>query len=150
MNAGDTKDIHATFPADYGAPDLAGKDATFTITVHEVKEAELPAIDDEFAKRVSQHDTLDALQEELRGRLNGVAAQKARRQISTPSAREAPRGQRVPVARRSWSSARSTACWTNRGSTSREPGISWDDYLKKAAKPRTNSGRASARKPSAA
>jgi trigger factor len=83
MNAGDTKEISAKFPAEYGAPDLAGKDATFTITVHEVKEAELPVLDDEFAKRVSQHQTLDELKAELRERLDGVAKQKARREIST-------------------------------------------------------------------
>jgi trigger factor len=83
MKAGDSRVITAKFPAEYGAPDLAGKDATFDITVHEVKEAELPALDDEFAKRVSQHQTLDELKDELRGRLDGVAAQKARRQLST-------------------------------------------------------------------
>ncbi len=83
MKAGDTKDIEATFPDQYGAPELAGKAAVFTITVHEVKEAELPLLDDEFAKRVSQHQTLDELKTELRGRLDGVAAQKARRQLSS-------------------------------------------------------------------
>jgi trigger factor len=84
MTAGETKDIEAKFPASYSAsPDLAGKDAVFTITVHEIKEAELPALDDEFAKRVSQHQTLDELKVELRSRLDGVASQKARRQISS-------------------------------------------------------------------
>ncbi len=84
MTAGETKDIEAKFPASYPAsPDLAGKDAVFTITVHEIKEAELPALDDEFAKRVSQHQTLDELKVELRSRLDGVASQKARRQISS-------------------------------------------------------------------
>lgn len=83
MSAGETRDITATFPAEYGQADLAGKEATFTITVHEVKEPELPALDDEFAKRVSQHATLEELKTELRSRLDSVAAQKARRQIST-------------------------------------------------------------------
>ncbi len=83
MKAGETKDIDATFPDPYGAPELAGKAAVFTITVHEVKEAELPVLDDEFAKRVSQHQTLDELKTELRSRLDGVAGQKARRALST-------------------------------------------------------------------
>ena len=83
MKAGDTRDIAAKFPAEYGAPELAGKDAIFTITVHEVKEAELPALDDEFAKRVSQKETLEDLKTELRERLDGVASQKARREISS-------------------------------------------------------------------
>jgi trigger factor len=84
MTAGETKDVAAKFPDSYPAsPDLAGKDAVFTIAVHEIKEPELPALDDEFARRVSQHQTLDELKAELRSRLDGVAAQKARRQIST-------------------------------------------------------------------
>jgi trigger factor len=83
MKAGDTKEVDATFPDPYGAPELAGKAAVFTITVHEVKEPELPALDDDFAKRVSQHATLAELTADLRVRLDGVAAQKARRQISS-------------------------------------------------------------------
>jgi trigger factor len=83
MKAGETKEVEAKFPDPYGAPELAGKDAVFTIAVHEVKEPELPALDDEFAKRVSQHQTLEELKADLRVRLDGVAAQKARRQISS-------------------------------------------------------------------
>ena len=83
MKAGDKRDVPATFPDPYGAPELAGRDAVFTITVHEVKESELPPLDDDFAKRVSQQETLEGLKAELRGRLDDVAAQKARRQIST-------------------------------------------------------------------
>jgi trigger factor len=83
MTTGETREINAKFPDAYQATELAGKDATFTITLHEVKEAELPALDDDFAKRVSQHQTLDELKVELRERLDGVASQKARREIST-------------------------------------------------------------------
>jgi len=85
MKAGETREIQARFPDEYLAPELAGLDATFTITVHEVKEAELPELDDEFAKRLTQqhHQTLDALKAEVRARLDEVAVQKARRQIST-------------------------------------------------------------------
>ena len=83
MKAGETREIKVKFPDEYGATELAGKDATFAITVHEVKEPELPELDDEFVKRVSQHQTLAELKDELRTRLDGVAAQKARRQIST-------------------------------------------------------------------
>ena len=83
MKAGETKEVEAKFPDPYGAPELAGKDAVFTIAVHEVKEPELPALDDEFAKRASQPQTLEELKADLRVRLDGVAAQKARRQISS-------------------------------------------------------------------
>ncbi len=78
MRAGDTKEVAVTFPADYGAPELAGKEAVFTITVHEVKEPELPILDDAFAQRVSKTETIDALRTELRARLDAGAQQRGR------------------------------------------------------------------------
>ena len=47
-----------TFPEEYHAPDLAGKDAVFTVTVKAIKEKELPELDDEFAAEVSEFETL--------------------------------------------------------------------------------------------
>jgi trigger factor len=82
MKAGETREVTATFPADYNAKDLAGKDAVFTITVHEIKEAELPALDDAFAKRVSKAETMDALRGELRARLDAATVQRGRRNMS--------------------------------------------------------------------
>ena len=79
MNAGETKDVTAHFPADYSNAELAGKDAVFTITVHEVKEPELPALDDEFAKRVARLDTVDELKTDLRRRLTERVKENARR-----------------------------------------------------------------------
>lgn len=58
VQANDEKDITVTFPTEY-TPDLAGKEAVFKIKVHEVKENILPELDDEFAKDVSEFDTLD-------------------------------------------------------------------------------------------
>ena len=58
---GEEKEVKVTFPAEYHAEDLAGKDAIFKCTVHEVKREELPALDDEFAKDASEFDTLDEL-----------------------------------------------------------------------------------------
>lgn len=73
--AGQQKDVEVTFPEDYHASELAGKPATFKCTVHEVKETILPAIDDEFAKDVSEKaETLDDLKKEVKDRL---MAQKA-------------------------------------------------------------------------
>ncbi|MBR3145198.1 MAG: trigger factor [Clostridia bacterium] len=57
-NIGDEFDINVTFPKEYGAKELAGKPAVFKIKLHEIKIRELPAIDDEFAKDVSEFDTL--------------------------------------------------------------------------------------------
>ena len=66
MTAGESKDVVVTFPEEYGAKELAGKEATFKCTVHEVKESILPEKDDEFAKDVSEFDTLDELRADLR------------------------------------------------------------------------------------
>jgi trigger factor len=81
MKVGDTKDVSATFPQDYQQTDLAGKTATFTIVLHELKELELPPLDDELAKAVSQHETLDALKEDIRARLKVAAESRVRRRI---------------------------------------------------------------------
>ena len=65
-NIGDEFDVNVTFPEAYGAEDLAGKEAVFKIKLHEIKVRELPEIDDEFAKDVSEFDTLDALKADLK------------------------------------------------------------------------------------
>ncbi len=61
VNAGEEKDVVVTFPEEYHAPELAGKEAVFKCRVHEVKFEELPELDDEFAKDVSEYDTLEEL-----------------------------------------------------------------------------------------
>lgn len=61
MGIGEEKDITVTFPAEYHAEELAGKEAVFAVKVREVQFKELPALDDEFAKDVSEFDTLDEL-----------------------------------------------------------------------------------------
>lgn len=67
MNVGETKDIVVTFPEEYHAEHLAGKEATFKVTVKELKERVLPELDDEFAKDVSESaSTLDELKAEIR------------------------------------------------------------------------------------
>ena len=67
-NIGDAFDVNVTFPAEYQAEELAGKEATFKVVLHELKAKELPAIDDEFAKDVSEFDTLDALKEDIKAK----------------------------------------------------------------------------------
>ena len=68
VSAGESKDVVVTFPEQYGAKELAGKEATFKCTVHEVKEKSLPEKDDEFVKDVSEFDTLDELRADIRAR----------------------------------------------------------------------------------
>ena len=67
-NIGDEFEINVTFPEEYGAEDLAGKEAVFKIKLHEIKLRELPEIDDEFAKDVSEFDTLADLKADLKAK----------------------------------------------------------------------------------
>ena len=66
MKAGEEKDIKVTFPEDYFSKDLAGKEATFKVKLHEIKEKKLPVLDDEFAKDVSEFDTLNDLKTSIK------------------------------------------------------------------------------------
>ena len=78
MAAGDEKDVEVTFPEDYGTQELAGKPATFKVKVHEVKETQVPELDDEFAKDVSETaDTLEDLKKERREKLEKDKADEA-------------------------------------------------------------------------
>lgn len=81
MKTGETKDVEAVFPEGYPQADLAGKTAIFTIVLHDVKALELPAIDDEFAKSISENETVGALREDVRKRLTSIAEGRARRTV---------------------------------------------------------------------
>jgi len=65
VKAGDEKDLNVTFPEDYGAEELAGAPVVFKVKVHEVKERQVPEVDDEFAKDVSEFDTLAEFRKSL-------------------------------------------------------------------------------------
>jgi trigger factor len=83
MKAGETKTFDVKFPDDFPKTDLAGKDAQFTVTVHENKERELPPLDDAFAERVAGRPmTLLELKVDIRRRLDSMAAGRARRTMS--------------------------------------------------------------------
>ena len=69
MKIDEEKDINVKFPEEYFSKDLAGKDATFKVKVHEIKKKELPKLDDEFAKEASEFDTLKELKESIKDRL---------------------------------------------------------------------------------
>ena len=68
-NTGDEFDVNVTFPEDYQASELAGKPAVFKCKLHEISAKELPALDDEFVKDVSEFDTLDDLKADIRSKL---------------------------------------------------------------------------------
>ena len=76
MNIGETKDIGVTFPEDYQAEELKGKPAVFTVTLNKLTGKNLPALDDEFAKKLGS-DTVDAYKAKVRERLEKNAASRA-------------------------------------------------------------------------
>ncbi len=78
---GEKVDVKVTFPTEYHAEDLAGKDAVFHCLVHEIKEEQLPELDDEFAKDVSEYDTLEELKNANRERLESYAKSSAENQM---------------------------------------------------------------------
>lgn len=78
MKAGEEKDIDITFPENY-TPELAGKPVVFHVKVNEVKEKQVPAIDDEFAKDVSEFDTLKDLKADIKKKLTAERAESAQR-----------------------------------------------------------------------
>lgn len=77
VSTGEDKDVKVTFPEDYHAEDLAGKEAVFKCKVHEVKEEEVPEINDEFVKDVSEFDTLDEYKADIRKEMEKSKASRA-------------------------------------------------------------------------
>lgn len=69
MKVGDEKDVHVTFPKDYGVPDLAGAPVVFKVKVNKIKAKEVDPLDDEFASEVSEYNTLAELKKSIEDRL---------------------------------------------------------------------------------
>lgn len=80
-SAGEEFDVNVKFPEGYGAAELAGKDATFKIKLHEVKYKELPTLDDDFAKDVSEYDTLDELKDSIRNNIKTNLDKQAEQKV---------------------------------------------------------------------
>lgn len=78
LKNGESKDVNVTFPEEYGKEELNGKAAKFQVTVKEIKNKELPALDDEFAKEVSEFDTLEAYKNDIKAKLEETNTAKAK------------------------------------------------------------------------
>ena len=78
MKIGEEKDINVTFPEEYFSKDLAGKAAVFKVKLHEIKKKELPEVDDEFAKDVSEFDTIKELKDSIKEKLEEENKNKAK------------------------------------------------------------------------
>lgn len=100
MKIDEVKDIKVKFPEEYFSKELAGKDAVFKVTLHEIKKKELPKIDDEFAKDVSEFDTLNELKADIKSkqekqneeRAKAELEEKAVKEVSSISEVEIPNG----------------------------------------------------------
>ena len=78
MKIDEEKDVKVKFPEEYFSKELAGKDAVFKVKLHEIKKKELPELDDEFAKDVSEFDTLDELKKSIKEKLEKSNEQRAK------------------------------------------------------------------------
>lgn len=81
VTVGETRDINVTFPENYQATELAGKEAVFIVTVKGIKRKEMADLDDEFAKDVSEFDTLEELRADISNRLKEAAEERAKFQL---------------------------------------------------------------------
>ena len=78
MKINEEKDVKVKFPEEYFSKELAGKDAVFKVKLHEIKKKELPELDDEFAKDVSEFDTLDELKADIKAKQEKQNEEKAK------------------------------------------------------------------------
>ncbi len=74
-------EVNVTFPEEYHAEDLAGKDAMFKVKIHEIKAKELPELDDDFASEVSEFETLEEYKNSVKERLEKAAEERAKREM---------------------------------------------------------------------
>ena len=93
---GEEFDVNVTFPAEY-QEDLASKDAVFKIKLHEIKVKELPALDDEFAKDVSEFDTLDELKKSVKAQLEEAKKADADNKVTNDLLEEVVKGIEVDI-----------------------------------------------------
>jgi trigger factor len=97
LSAGQTREFELAFPDDYRAEALRGKTASFRASLKELKRRELPALDDEFAKDVSEYDTLEALRAELRSRFEQRREEERQRLVRDAVVRAAIEANPFPL-----------------------------------------------------
>ena len=97
MKIDEDRDIKVTFPKEYPVKELAGKEATFKIKLHEIKKKELPAIDDEFAKDASEFDTLADWKKSIKERLEKENTSKAKFEMEDEAIDEVCKAAKVEI-----------------------------------------------------
>ena len=89
MKIGEEKDLELTFPEEYFSKDLAGKEVVFKVKLHEIKRKELPTLDDDFAKDVSEFDSLKELKADIKDRLTKSNDEKAKNEMQEAAVKAA-------------------------------------------------------------
>ena len=97
MKIGDEKDIKVTFPKDYFSKDLAGKEATFHVALHGIKEKQMPTIDDEFAKDVSEFDTLEELKKSIKEKMQKENEERAKHETEDAAIEEVCKNTNIEI-----------------------------------------------------
>ena len=97
MKIDEEKDINVKFPDEYFSKDLAGKDATFKVKLHEIKKKELPKLDDEFAKDVSEFDTLEELKTSIKEKKQKQNDEKAKYETQDAIIKEVCKNMKVEI-----------------------------------------------------
>lgn len=95
--AGEEREITVTFPQDYFAAEMAGKEAVFKVKVHDIKRKELPALDDDFVKEVGEFDTLEELKADIENKLKQTAADQAERDFRTSAIKTAVENAQIDI-----------------------------------------------------
>ncbi len=97
MKIGEEKDVNVTFPEEYFSKDLAGKPAVFKVKLHEIKAKELPKMDDEFAKDVSEFDTIAELKADIKKNLEHQNKHKAEHEMEDAAIEKVCKNAKVEI-----------------------------------------------------
>ena len=97
MKINEEKDINVKFPEEYFSKDLAGKDAIFKVKLHEIKEKKLPELDDEFAKDVSEFDTLQQLKESIKEKMQAENDHKAKHETESAAIEAVAKNTKIDI-----------------------------------------------------
>lgn len=96
-NVGEDTEVNVTFPTEYHAEDLAGKDAMFKVKIHELKKKELPELDDDFASEVSEFETLEEYKKSIKERLEKDAENKVKTETENAAVEKACENAEVDI-----------------------------------------------------
>ena len=97
MKTEEVKDVKVKFPEEYFSKELAGKDAVFKVTVHEIKKKELPKIDDEFAKDVSEFDTIAELKSDIKSKKEKQNEDKSKAELEETAVKAVAKDSEVEI-----------------------------------------------------